>query len=161
MYYSNHFSNLFVGVLSWVGNGISSGIRTCFNSVVGTGIHALFISKEWLYIVALYTLATIGMSSVIRHTYQYSKYKVTKNINRIPYISKWTPKYKDTFDDNLSYMSDYFNSSLKQIETGIESIQDEKVKTDARKMFLSLSKYFQTIGTKSNEIFDLMQKYRN
>jgi len=77
-------------------------------------------------------------------------------------------------------MIEYLESSLKQIQTEIESIPDDKVKTDVFKMFQSVSNYFhlsqqflkskydsvsvEIMRTKTkqvtDEIFDLIEKYR-
>lgn len=146
------------------------------------GFLSLFISKEWLFIVSVYTLASIGISVVFGHIYQYSKYRLFYILNRLPLnqlplISKWIPNNEE---NKLLYMIEYLESSLKQIQTEIESIPDDKVKTDVFKMFQSVSNYFhlsqqflkskydsvsvEIMRTKTkqvtDEIFDLIEKYR-
>ena len=146
------------------------------------GFLSLFISKEWLFIVSVYTLASIGISVVFGHLYQYSKYRLFYILNRLPLnqlplISKWIPNNEE---NKLLYMIEYLESSLKQIQTEIESIPDDKVKTDVFKMFQSVSNYFhlsqqflkskydsvsvEIMRTKTkqvtDEIFDLIEKYR-
>lgn len=137
------------------------------------GFLSLFISKEWLFIVSVYTLASIGISVVFGHIYQYSKIKLIENLHRLPIVP---PKQ----EDKISFMVAYLQSSLKQIETEIESIEDEESKKDILKMFHSVSDYFhlsqqflkskydsvsiEIMRTKTkqitDEIFDLIEKYR-
>ena len=140
------------------------------------GFISQFINKEWIFVVSIYTLASIGSTVVISNLYSYTKKKIVYNLHKIPLINRWI-----TQDENSSVMViDYLTCSLKQIEKEIDSIEDEKLKTDVMKTYESINSYLslakETLASKYNsihienmriktklvtdEIFDLVKKYR-
>jgi len=141
------------------------------------GFYTLLLSKEWFYFVSLYTFASIGVSVVFSHTFNYASGKALQCILQIPYFKRFLPGF---VAHKFDYTLDNLYQIIKNMETEIESIQDEKVKDDVRSLLTTMTNYFQdtkvfiqskydsmnieNMRIKTNQltddIFSIMKKYR-